>query len=89
MQVAIPSSPPDIDRLRTAAAALEAGFLAEMLKAAGLGQPPSGFGGGVGESQFASLMVEAQAQAMVAAGGIGLTEHLFDSLTRGAADDAG
>lgn len=59
---------------------LEAGFLAEMLKAAGLGQSRESFGGGAGEDQFSSFLVQAQAEKMVAAGGIGLSEALFQAL---------
>jgi Rod binding domain-containing protein len=66
--------------LHKAARALEAGFLAEMLKAAGLGKTGSEFGGGAGEDQFASLLVDEQARQMVEAGGIGLAETLFESL---------
>lgn len=66
--------------LRSAARKLEAGFLAEMLKSAGVGQARDSFGGGVGEDQFSSFMVEEQARMMVAAGGIGLCEQLFEAL---------
>lgn len=66
--------------LRGAAQKLEATFLAEMLKAAGLGESRSAFGGGSGEDQFSSFLVQAQAEVMVAAGGIGLAEALFDAL---------
>jgi Rod binding domain-containing protein len=66
--------------LRVAAQKLEATFLAEMLKAAGLGENRSAFGGGTGEDQFSSFLVQAQAEEMVAAGGIGLAEALFDAL---------
>ena len=66
--------------LRDAAEQLEAGFLAEMLKAAGLGQTSSHFGGGAGEDQFASFLVQEQALQMVRAGGIGLSEAIFESL---------
>ena len=62
---------------------LEAAFLSEMLKAAKLGETPQEFGGGIGEDQFASFMRDAQARAMVDAGGIGLAEQLFKSLTKG------
>jgi peptidoglycan hydrolase FlgJ len=70
---------------RTAALArkateLEAAFLAEMLSHAGLGKAREGFGGGIGEDQFASFLRNEQASAMAAAGGIGLAEHLFRSL---------
>lgn len=68
------------DALRGAAQKLEATFLAEMLKSAGLGESRSAFGGGTGEDQFSSFLVQAQAEEMVAAGGIGLAEALFDAL---------
>ena len=63
-----------------AAKKLEATFLAEMLKAAGFGEARDSFGGGQGEDQFASFLVQEQATAMVEAGGIGLAENLFRSL---------
>lgn len=66
--------------LWTAAQKLEASFLAEMLKSAGVAKEPDAFGGGAGEAQFASFLREAQAKAMVEAGGIGLAEHLFNAL---------
>lgn len=66
--------------LRDAAEKLEAGFLAEMLESAGLGKPSSSFGGGAGEDQFSSFLVQEKALMMVKAGGIGLAEVLFESL---------
>lgn len=66
--------------LRHAAEELETTFLAEMLKSAGLGESRSAFGGGAGEDQFASFLIEAQAREMVKAGGIGLSEALFNAL---------
>jgi flagellar protein FlgJ len=66
--------------LRGAAQQLEATFLAEMLKSAGFGQTRDSFGGGAGEDQFSSFLVQAQAEEMVAAGGIGLAEALFEAL---------
>ena len=66
--------------LRAAADKLEAGFLAEMLKSAGAVRSRESFGGGVGEDQFADFMVGEQARMMVAAGGIGLSEQLFEAL---------
>lgn len=74
--------PRDEAGLRAASEKLEAAFLAEMLKAAKFGETPSAFGGGVGEDQFASFMTNAQAEAMVAAGGIGLAERIFESMAR-------
>ena len=68
------------DALRAAAQKLEATFLAEMLKSAGMGETRDAFGGGAGEDQFSSFLVQAQAEEIVAAGGIGLAEALFESL---------
>jgi len=66
--------------LMKAARELEANFLAEMLKSAGLGETPEAFGGGAGEDQFASFLRLEQARAMVDAGGIGLAQSLFEAL---------
>ena len=79
----IPSLPatPDIAARRHAAAvALEAAFLAEMLKSAGIHDMSGDFGGGQGAEQFASYLREAQAQKMAEAGGIGLAEHLVRAM---------
>ncbi len=67
-------------KLKAASVALEATFLAEMLKSAGLGQARDSFGGGAGEDQFASFLVQQQAQQMAQAGGIGLSEVLFNAM---------
>ena len=67
-------------KLRAAATELEANFLAEMLKSAGLGEMPSSFGGGPGEDQFASFLRQEQAREMAKSGGIGLSEILFEAL---------
>jgi len=67
--------------LRDAAQKLEATFLAEMLKSAGVGAPRDAFGGGAGEEHFSSFLREAQAEEMVKAGGIGLAEALFQAMT--------
>jgi Rod binding domain-containing protein len=77
-----PFQPPPSNEqaLRKAAEELEASFLAEMLKSAGLGQTSDSFGGGAGEDQFSSFLVREQALAMVRAGGIGLSESIFESL---------
>lgn len=66
--------------LRNAARELEANFLAEMLKSAGVGKTPEGFGGGAGEDQFASFMRLEQARQMADQGGIGLAESLYHAL---------
>lgn len=67
-------------KLRDAAQKLEATFLAEMLKSAGLGAMRQTFGGGAGEEQFASFLREEQAREMVEAGGIGLAQALFEAM---------
>lgn len=67
-------------RLHEAAVQLEATFLAEMLKSAGFGETSASFGGGIGEDQFASFLVQAQAEALADAGGIGLAQSLFEAL---------
>jgi len=67
-------------KLREVARDLEASFLAEMLKSAGFGASRETFGGGIGEDQFGSFLREAQAKEMVKAGGIGLSESLFEAL---------
>lgn len=78
--VSLPDYAQNDARLRDAAEKLEATFLAEMLKSAGLGEARDAFGGGVGEDQFASFLREAQAEEMAKAGGIGLAEALFEAM---------
>lgn len=68
------------ETMRATAEALEAHFLAEMLKAAGLHEQITSFGGGPGEEQFASVLRQAQAQHMVEAGGIGLAESFYRAM---------
>ena len=84
-----PARTPDLNNadqrladLKDAAIRLEASFLAEMLKSAGMGIPRDAFGGGHGEEQFASLLVQEQADRIARAGGIGLAETIFDALKR-------
>lgn len=73
--------PPRADQdLRQVAQELEATFLAEMLKTAGLHKTSAAFGGGVGEDQFGSFLVKAQADELAKAGGIGLAEQIFEAL---------
>lgn len=67
-------------QVRQAAQNLEAAFIAEMLKSAGLGQSRSEFGGGSGEDQFTSFLVRAQADSIAKAGGLGLSEMFIKSL---------
>lgn len=76
-----PAMDPRHDKaLRQAAQELEASFLAEMLKAARVGETPESFGGGEGEEQFASFMRLEQARRMAEGGGIGLAESLYHAL---------
>ncbi|MGC1497589.1 MAG: rod-binding protein [Sulfitobacter sp.] len=79
LSTAVPPTAKD-KALIEAAQKLEATFLAEMLKSAGLGQTSESFGGGAGEDQFASFLVQEQAMQMVKAGGIGLSEAIYETL---------
>lgn len=79
-QVVNPANAERAQELRDVAKAFEASFLAEMLKASGLGKSRSEFGGGAGEDAFSSMMVDEQAELMVERGGIGLSESIFQSL---------
>lgn len=74
----VDSRPPS--PLRAKAAEMEAAFLAEMLGPVGMTPQSGSFGGGIGEDQFGSFLREAQAKAVVKAGGIGLTEALFRAM---------
>jgi flagellar protein FlgJ len=66
---------------------LEAAFLSEMMSFAGLGETEGSFTGGAGEEQFASFLRAEQANLMVARGGIGLAEQIFQSLMAQQAQD--
>lgn len=82
MQTSLPSGPTasrDV-ALRAAAEAYEAAFLAEMLKPMGAASARDSFGGGVGEAQFGTFLLEEEARAMVRHGGIGLSESIFEAL---------
>ncbi len=77
------SSAPSAQReaqLMGVAQSLEAAFLSEMLKSAGVGETPENFGGGAGEDQFASFLRDEQAKQMVQSGGIGLAQSMFDAM---------
>lgn len=76
------SAEPRYAALRRAAEDLEAAFLAEMLKPMGAGATPGSFGGGAGETQFSSLLVQEEARAMAASGGIGLAETIFQAMLK-------
>ncbi|WP_170479300.1 rod-binding protein [Ruegeria arenilitoris] len=72
--------PAKASRIQAAAVELEATFLAEMLKSAGLGKTSDSFGGGAGEDQFASFLTQHQARQLAQAGGVGLSEILVKSM---------
>lgn len=59
--------------------AFEQMFLAEMLNHTALGQT-SAFGGGIGEEQFRSFLVQEQARILAESGGIGLAAVINASL---------
>ncbi|MFO7853681.1 MAG: flagellar biosynthesis protein FlgJ [Paracoccaceae bacterium] len=74
--------PSEPDSLQLAAVAFEAAFLAEMLSHTGLGQTPSGFGGGAGEEAFGSLLVREQARLLAESGVLGLADAIRASLAK-------
>ena len=78
-QAPLPAGHPHA-QLKQVADDLEASFMAEMLKSAGFGKSQESFGGGVGEDQFSSFLVQAQSKEIAKAGGIGLSEHIFNAL---------
>lgn len=57
-------SQPPLKNARGMADGLEQAFLSEMLKYAGPREASGEFGGGIGESQFASMLNDAYAQAI-------------------------
>ena len=67
---------------RDAGVAFEQMFLAEMLSHTGLGQT-SAFGGGIGEDQFRSFLVQEQARMLAESGGIGLAAVINANLPVG------
>ena len=71
--------------LWAASQALEATFLSEMLKSAGVGAPRDSFGGGAGEAPFAGFLADEYARSLADRGGIGLSESIYRSLVRGGA----
>jgi Rod binding domain-containing protein len=76
-----PAAPPARDAtLAKAARDLEASFLSFMLREAGVGAPPSTFGGGSGEEQFTTFLTDAYAAEIAETGGIGLAERLYQAL---------
>lgn len=82
-----PTRGPDAP-LRKAAAEFEAVFLAEMFAHTGLGATRKSNGGGAGEEAFASLLAREWAGKVTAAGGIGLSERIYQALATREAGDA-
>ncbi|QYX58463.1 rod-binding protein [Roseovarius sp. SCSIO 43702] len=76
-----PPAPRPQGKAGEAARKLEAAFLSEMLKSAGLGEQENSFSGGPGEAQFASFQRDLLADAMVEKGGIGLAQLFFNAMT--------
>lgn len=78
----LPIAPDRQLALRQKAQELESAFLSQMLDYAGADATSDEFGGGIGESQFASFLRDEQAKAMVKAGGLGLAEQFYRSLAK-------
>ena len=68
------------ERLRAAAHQIEVQFLSTFLKLSEAGSAPDLMGGGIGEEQFSSFLLQAQAEELARAGGIGLAESLFNAM---------
>jgi Rod binding domain-containing protein len=81
-----PSDAHDAALLRRRAEELETAFLSEMLAHAGVGRPISAMGGGIGEERFASFLRDAQAEALVRRGGLGLAQMIFDAMMKRGGD---
>ncbi|MCK0120422.1 rod-binding protein [Loktanella sp. F6476L] len=75
-----------LNDLRDIVVKLEATFISEMLKSAGVGDSRGDFGGGAGEEQFGSFLRDAQALELAKSGGLGLSETLFEVM-KGRFDD--
>lgn len=80
MQIHSNGGAPVDSGLRKVARELESVFLAEMLRAAHLGEASESFGGGAGEEAFAGMLVTEQAKVLAEHGGIGLAENLYNAL---------
>ncbi len=66
--------------LREAAESFEMMFIAEMLKAAKVGETDGPFTGGFGEEAFRSFLVREYADAVAEQGGFGLAEQIYREL---------
>ena len=79
LNVPAPQATPD--PIRTSAEALEASFLAEMLKHTGVGKMPEGFNGGPGEAAFSDFLVHEYAGKIASTRSIGLADHIYRALS--------
>lgn len=61
---AVPGLPPGLSKSKQISDGLERAFLSDMLKYAGPKPMEGAFGGGIGEEQFSSMMVETYADAL-------------------------
>lgn len=68
------------DALRAVAKEFETMFIAEMLKAAKVGETKGPFTGGHGEEAFRSFLVREYAGAISDQGGFGLADQLYQEL---------
>lgn len=59
---------------------LEATFVFEMLKSAGVGKSRGDMGGGAGEDQFASMLLQQQSELIANSGGLGLADSIYKTL---------
>ena len=75
IDAAKPTTPPDRASVQKMADGLERAFLSEMLKDAGPRSAEGGFAGGVGESQFSSMLTDAYADALSAKLDLGLIKN--------------
>lgn len=69
------------DPLSASAEALEASFLAEMLKHTGIGKMPESFNGGPGEAAFSDFLVHEYAEQIASTRSIGLADHIYRALS--------
>lgn len=75
-----PEAPGATDPLRAAAEKFETMFVAEMLKAAKVGEVKGPFTGGYGEEAFRSFLLREYAEAITQQGSFGIADQLYRSL---------
>lgn len=83
-RLSLPSAGTDPTRLRQAAREFEAMAIGELLKPMfeTVDQSQGLFGGGAGEAAWKPILVEHMAKNISARGGVGLAEHVYQSLLR-------